>query len=162
MDAIHICSGGSIGPLKLGMDRNELEQALASVWNALDQTEGLAAYPDYADPGEEGVRYMAMRSGLVVLVSYADGHAVDISINRQFANFVQILVFGMDVFRSEAADMIAQVQRQTDGGDMKTDDFDFRFSTLGLRFWREHLEDPEDDISPSKFDFVAVMQKGRN
>lgn len=35
MDAIHICPGGSIGPLKLGMDRKELEQAHACVWNVL-------------------------------------------------------------------------------------------------------------------------------
>ena len=97
----------------------------------------------------------------MVLLIYRDGRAVDISISRGFADFTKVEVYGMDVFRSEAADVVARASRETNSRDMRTDAFEYIFSGLGLRLWREHLESLEDDTSPSKFDFAAVMNCGR-
>jgi len=159
---LHIKPGHSIGPLRLGMPQEELEQVLLGLWKELGlAAEPLGRKPEAAPLEERGVRYWSARGEAVVLLIYRDGRAVDISISRGFADFTKVEVYGMDVFRSEAADVVARASRETNSRDMRTDAFEYIFSGLGLRLWREHLESPEDDTSPSKFDFAAVMNCGR-
>lgn len=78
--------------------------------------------------------------------AYRDNRAVEISVDRLVRERMPVMLFGFDLFRTPADELIPALKEKapcvcdTEDEDLG---YEYRFDTLGLRFWREDVFHPK-------------------
>ena len=177
MNTLVVTPGEGVGPLKLGMTRQEIEESLAQLRQELEVKAALQVGRDEQDGGDcHCVRYMF--GPLFFMVTYTpEEKAVGISINRGAVEeeLLDVVLLEQDVFRTEAEPLVEALKvhdRCVHDQEDELLSFQYTFPALGVRLWREMpfhrklLEDPawmaemeavlEDEYQHLYFDIVTV------
>lgn len=148
-----IYPGDSIGPLKLGMDRSEMEAQLGQLCQQVGMAETLYIGCKETSAHSSGylLRYFMGRS--MFLVDYNEQHrAISISVHRDTSSIAEVTLFGQPVFSMEAIDLMSFLQEKDDCV-FDTDDAlfcsQFTCPRLGLRLWRDFGPSPEQVANPN-------------
>lgn len=178
MHCLVISPGEKIGPLELGMTPKQ-------IWNALSClcAEWGFSIPDthIDETWEKGTGKLCRRylnQKFFFIVWYRQSRAIEIAVDLLLREQLLVLLYGMDIFQTEAEKVLAALKQVEpclcDAGDEQLGT-NYEFSSLGLRLWRERafhrklLLDKayreemalvlEEEYQYLYFQIVAVMEK---
>lgn len=178
MHCLVISPGEKIGPLELGMTPKQ-------IWNALSclcAEWGFSISDTHIDEtwekgtGKLCCRYLNQK--FFFIVWYRQSRAIEIAVDLLLREQLLVLLYGMDIFQTEAEKVLAALKQVEpclcDAGDEQLGT-NYEFSSLGLRLWRERafhrklLLDKvyreemalvlEEEYQYLYFQIVAVMEK---
>ena len=178
MHCLVISPGEKIGPLELGMTPKQ-------IWNALSclcAEWGFSISDTHIDEtwekgtGKLCCRYLNQK--FFFIVWYRQSRAIEIAVDLLLREQLLVLLYGMDIFQTEAEKVLAALKQVEpclcDAGDEQLG-ANYEFSSLGLRLWRERafhrklLLDKayreemalvlEEEYQYLYFQIVAVMEK---
>ena len=178
MHCLVISPGEKIGPLELGMTPKQ-------IWNArscLCAEWGFSISDTHIDEtwekgtGKLCCRYLNQK--FFFIVWYRQSRAIEIAVDLLLREQLLVLLYGMDIFQTEAEKVLAALKQVEpclcDAGDEQLGT-NYEFSSLGLRLWRERafhrklLLDKayreemalvlEEEYQYLYFQIVAVMEK---
>lgn len=178
MHCLVISPGEKIGPLELGMTPKQ-------IWNALSclcAEWGFFISDTHIDEtwekgtGKLCCRYLNQK--FFFIVWYRQSRAIEIAVDLLLREQLPVLLYGMDIFQTEAEKVLAALKQagpfSCDAGDEQLGT-NYEFSSLGLRLWRERafhrklLLDKEyrekmalvleEEYQYLYFQIVAVMEK---
>ena len=135
-----ISPGEKIGPLELGMTPKQ-------IWNALSclcAEWGFSISDTHIDEtwekgtGKLCCRYLNQK--FFFIVWYRQSRAIEIAVDLLLREQLPLLLYGMDIFQTEAEKVLAALKQVgpclCDAGDEQLGT-NYEFSSLGLRLWRE-------------------------
>ena len=165
-----ISPGEKIGPLELGMTPKQIWNALSCLCDThIDETWEKGT-------GKLCCRYLNQK--FFFIVWYCQSRAIEIAVDLLLREQLPVLLYGMDIFQTEAEKVLAALKQVgpclCDAGDEQLGT-NYKFSSLGLRLWRERafhrklLLDKayreemalvlEEEYQYLYFQIVAVMEK---
>ena len=140
MHCLVISPGEKIGPLELGMTPKQ-------IWNALSclcAEWGFSISDTHIDETwEKGTGKLCRRylnQKFFFIVWYRQSRAIEIAVDLLLREQLLVLLYGMDIFQTEAEKVLAALKQVEpclcDAGDEQLGT-NYEFSSLGLRLWRE-------------------------
>ena len=78
--------------------------------------------------------------------AYRDNRAIEISADRLIREWMPVMLFGFDLFRTPADELIPALKGKAPCACDTEDEelgYEYRFDALGLRFWREDAFHPK-------------------
>jgi len=139
--------GVGIGPVRLGMHRDEVRHAIDSPVHEFTR-------PGLAHPVDAFL-------GNALQVFYAAGAAVVEYVELANASGVQAVLDNVDVFDTTAAELVAilAAHYEVDAADPEFG-YSYRYPTAGLSLWRPTVPESVDDSDGRNFSTVGVSCAG--
>ncbi len=142
MNLLSITPHEGIGPVKLGMHKDEVLAALQSLRQQLSLPTDRAIQISRNYFKWNGTECLKYASGpLFFMVTYRNDQATEVAINFELREVLPIMLGDCDVFRMTAEDLVNTLQQD----DSFLCDFEdellatnYEFQRSGIRLWREH------------------------
>lgn len=148
MESIIVVPHESIGSLKLGMTHEQILAELQKLISDLklpSRGKVNVSKDSYVYDGITTVRYMD--GPLFCMVGYKDGCAVEIAINADLREFVPVMLYDVDFFKTTAEEVVTVLKKLEPSFTCDFEDeqlaTNFDFHQLGLRLWRESAFHPK-------------------
>lgn len=146
MKHILIVPHEGIGLLKLGMNPDQIEAAILQQYGEWAPAENprITISKDAEIDGVVCQRYLY--GDLFFMVSYKDGYAVEIGVDRSLSSMAVVSLYNMDVFTTPAEQLIFALKEfspcfyDLDDELLSTD---YEFAEIGIRLWREAAFHPK-------------------
>jgi hypothetical protein len=135
----------SAGQIKLGMAKSEVLNAIG--------------HPKTSANGKNNYQF----NDIFFSVFYDKGENVNYIEYSEYDDKAKILVYGIDVFKTPASDLIDQIVKQTGhqfDPDEKEIPYCYIFPELELSFWRPVFPEDEHDEDGKYFITVGIGTKG--
>lgn len=155
MADLQIIPSHSAGPLKLNASPDDILKQIQELYASLAGFDPIMVQKgivgqeidvtkDSCSDGDFTFRYIS--DMFWFLVTYRDNRAVEISVDRLIREWMPVTLCGFDLFETPADELIPALKGKapcvcdTEDEDLG---YEYRFDTLGVRFWREDVFHPK-------------------